>query len=46
VEGRSVKDHPVMGQLLELRTIMDKMRPLDAKLKHQIERLLKVPPSR
>jgi len=37
-----VKDHPVIGQLLELRAVMEKMRPLDAKLKYQVDRLLKV----
>ena len=38
--GRSVKDHPVMDQMLELRYVMEKMRPLDAKLQHQIDRLV------
>ena len=37
-----MKDHPVMRQLLELRYAMEKMRPLDAKLQYQIDRLLKV----
>ena len=41
-EGRSVKDHPVIQQLLELRTALDKMRPLDAKLKYQVDRLLQL----
>jgi hypothetical protein len=31
-----------MRQLLELRYAMEKMRPLDAKLQYQIDRLLKV----
>ena len=39
-QGRSVKSHPVMKQLLELRYVMEKMRPLDAKLQHQIDRLV------
>jgi U3 small nucleolar ribonucleoprotein protein LCP5 len=37
-----VQDHPVIEQLMELRTALEKMKPLDAKLKFQIERLLKV----
>jgi Sas10/Utp3/C1D family len=40
-QGQSVKSHPVMRQLLELRYAMEKMRSLDGKLKHQIDRLLK-----
>ena len=39
-EGRSVKDHPVMRQLLELRYVMEKLVPIDGKLKHQIDRLV------
>lgn len=42
VEGKSVKNHPVMKQLLELRYAMDKMRPLDNKLKPQVDRLVKM----
>ena len=40
-EGRSVKNHPVLKQLLELRYVMEKMRPLDSKLKYQLDRLIK-----
>jgi U3 small nucleolar RNA-associated protein 3 len=40
-EGRSVKTHPVLKQLLELRYVMEKMRPLDSKLKYQLDRLIK-----
>ena len=41
VQGQSIRDHPVMRQLLELRYAMEKMRGLDGKLKHQIDRLMK-----
>jgi len=41
-EGRAVKNHPVIGQLLELRAALEKMRPLDAKLKYQLDRLLQI----
>ena len=40
-EGQSVKTHPVLRQLVELRYLMEKMRPLDSKLKHQVDRLMK-----
>ena len=41
VQGESVRDHPVMRRLLELRYVMEKMRALDGKMKHQIDRLMK-----
>eukprot|EP01114_Cavostelium_apophysatum_P013174 TRINITY_DN3127_c0_g1_i3.p1 TRINITY_DN3127_c0_g1~~TRINITY_DN3127_c0_g1_i3.p1 ORF type:complete len:612 (+),score=188.47 TRINITY_DN3127_c0_g1_i3:154-1989(+) len=41
-EGKSVKDHPVIDQLVKLRTILEKIRPLDQKLKYQIDKLLKI----
>ena len=40
-EGRSVRSHPVMRRLLELRYGIEKLRSIDAKLKYQIDRLLK-----
>lgn len=40
-EGRSVRSHPVMRRLLELRYSIEKLRGIDAKLKYQIDRLLK-----
>jgi len=39
-EGESVKSHPVMRQLLELRYVMEKLQPLDGKLKYQVDRLV------
>jgi hypothetical protein len=40
-EGRSVSDHPVIAQLVRCRTIMEKLRPLDAQLKQQLESLFR-----
>ena len=40
--GKPVDDHPVIHKLLELRFVIEKMRPLDGKLKHQIDRLLRM----
>jgi len=40
VDGSSVKDHPVLEQLLRLRFALEKMRAVDGKIKHQIERLV------
>lgn len=38
--GKSIEQHPVIRQLAEQRYLIEKMRPLDAKLKYQIDRLL------
>lgn len=40
VEGRPVVDHPVIGRLVEIRAFMDKIRPLDKRLKYQVDKLL------
>jgi hypothetical protein len=40
--GKSVRNHPVMKQMLKLRYAMEKMHSLDNKLKYQIDRLVKL----
>ncbi|KAJ7534374.1 hypothetical protein O6H91_13G091500 [Diphasiastrum complanatum] len=40
-EGRSVRDHPVISRLVEIRMLIEKIRPIDKKLHYQIEKLLK-----
>lgn len=40
LEGKSCASHPVMDSMLELRYAMEKMRPMDGKLKYQIDRLV------
>jgi hypothetical protein len=40
--GRRVKDHPVISQLLRIRILLEKLRPLDQKLRYQIDKLLKM----
>lgn len=39
-EGRSVKSHPVISRLVEIRTYLEKIRPIDKKLQYQINKLL------
>lgn len=41
-EGRSVKNHPVIDHLARTRTVIDRLKPLDQKLKYQIDKLLKL----
>ena len=40
-EGRSVRDHPVVLRLVEIRAYLEKLRPIDRKLRYQIDKLLK-----
>ncbi|GAM19762.1 hypothetical protein SAMD00019534_029370 [Acytostelium subglobosum LB1] len=39
--GASIKDHPVIDQLVKIRVILEKVKPLDNKLQYQIEKILK-----
>eukprot|EP00042_Codosiga_hollandica_P006982 m.16651 g.16651 ORF g.16651 m.16651 type:complete len:295 (+) comp28546_c0_seq1:6481-7365(+) len=41
VEGKSVEDHPVIERLIYLRTLLEKLRPIEAKLKYQLDKLVK-----
>jgi hypothetical protein len=40
-QGKSVKDHPVVDQLVRIRAIMDKMKPIEKKLSYQIDKLVR-----
>lgn len=39
--GGKVKDHPVINQLVELRMVMEKIKPLEQKLQYQIDKLVR-----
>jgi len=41
-KGRPIRDHPVINQLIKTRIIIEKLGPLDKKLKYQIDKLLKL----
>ncbi|KAJ3019941.1 hypothetical protein HKX48_001531 [Thoreauomyces humboldtii] len=41
LHGRSVVGHPAIDQLVELRIVMEKIKPLEQKLKYQIDKLVK-----
>ncbi len=45
MRGRSVDDGNLLKQLLEMRTIIEKLRPLDAKLRAHTDRLLRIVPA-
>jgi len=40
-EGESIQNRSFLDQLIELRVVLEKIRPFDHKLKYQIEKLLK-----
>lgn len=42
LSGRRIAEHPVISQLAEIRVLLDKMRPIDKKLRYQIDRLVKM----
>ncbi|KAL5574728.1 hypothetical protein UlMin_016427 [Ulmus minor] len=39
-EGLSVRDHPVLGRLVEIRSLLDKMKQLDENLPSELEEIL------
>ncbi|OQR91305.1 neuroguidin, partial [Thraustotheca clavata] len=41
-EPEKVKNHPVFKELVRYRTILERIRPLDRKLKYQVDKLLKI----
>lgn len=41
VSGASVRDHGVLDELFELRLVMEKLRVLESKLRHQLDRVLR-----
>ncbi|KAI8070597.1 Sas10/Utp3/C1D family-domain-containing protein [Gilbertella persicaria] len=41
LSGKQIEHHPVVDSLVELRVILDKMKPIEAKLKYQIDKLVR-----
>jgi len=41
VAGKSLKDNCFVDQLVELRVVLEKIRPIDHKLKYQIDKLIR-----
>lgn len=42
LDGKKVEDHPVINKLIEERIVLEKMKPLELKLKYQIDKLVKL----
>jgi hypothetical protein len=41
VEGKKVEEHPVIYRLAHIKTLLEKLRPLDQKLAYQIDKMLR-----
>ncbi|KAJ1963001.1 hypothetical protein GGI12_002309 [Dipsacomyces acuminosporus] len=41
LHGKQIESHPVIRQLVEDRTVLEKMKPLEQRLKYQIDKLLR-----
>lgn len=41
LSGKKVEGHPVIESLVELRVILEKMKPIESKLKYQIDKLVR-----
>ena len=39
-EGRPVADHPVIAGLVKIRAYLERIRPLDKRLRYQMDKLL------
>ncbi|CAH1269532.1 NGDN [Branchiostoma lanceolatum] len=42
VEGASIRGDPAVSRIVEIRTYLEKMRPIDHKLKYQVDKLVKM----
>jgi len=42
VEGGDISGHPVIEQILLLQGVLERLRPLDLKMKHQLDRLVRL----
>lgn len=40
LNGKQIEGHPVVKDLIEIRTLIEKLQPLDKKLKYQIDKLI------
>ncbi|CAJ0909311.1 13251_t:CDS:2, partial [Entrophospora sp. SA101] len=41
LDGKSIKNHPVIINLVELRVVLEKIKPIEQKLKYQIDKLIR-----
>ena len=42
VEGKNVENHPVVFKLAHIKTLFEKLKPLDKKLQYQIDKMIRL----
>jgi hypothetical protein len=42
LEGKKVEGHPVVFKLAHIKTLFEKLKPLDQKLQYQIDKMIKL----
>eukprot|EP00331_Platyophrya_macrostoma_P029725 CAMPEP_0176456500 /NCGR_PEP_ID=MMETSP0127-20121128/31325_1 /TAXON_ID=938130 /ORGANISM="Platyophrya macrostoma, Strain WH" /LENGTH=502 /DNA_ID=CAMNT_0017846471 /DNA_START=43 /DNA_END=1551 /DNA_ORIENTATION=+ len=42
LQGKTIKDHPVLRRLVYIKSLLSKLKPLDKKLEYQINKLLRM----
>ena len=41
IEGKEIRNHPVIDKLLHIKTLLERLRPLDQKMQYQIDKMLR-----
>ena len=41
LEGRPTENHPVIMKLLHVKTLLERLRPLDQRMQYQIDKMLR-----
>ena len=41
LNGQLIQNHPIIENLIELRIVLEKLKPLEQKLKYQIDKLIR-----
>ena len=42
IEGKNVENHPVIFKLAHIKTLFEKLKPLDQKLQYQIDKMIRL----
>ena len=42
LEGKPIEGHPVIFKLTHIKTLLEKLKPLDQKLQYQVDKMMKM----